>query len=93
MTSYFQRFGRATGSHTAKTAPPVLGSAVRFPYGAFQFKARIPKGAAFEIQASNDVKTWRVIVEDTSPLVGVAESFWIAKSSPDNWTVEIPSAS
>jgi hypothetical protein len=69
FTSYFQRIGRATGSNRngEKVAPPVLGPAVRFPYGAFQFKARIAKGAAFEIQASNDLKNWRVIVEDSSP--------------------------
>ncbi|MDB6111948.1 MAG: hypothetical protein JWR69_3698, partial [Pedosphaera sp.] len=36
-----------------------------------------------------DSQTWAA----NPPLVGVAESFWIAKSSPDNWTVEIPAAS
>src|SRR5690349_5800471 len=69
FTSYFQKIGRKAGANRngEKLAPPVLGSGVRFPYGAFQFKARIGKGVAFEISASSDLKNWRVIVEDTAP--------------------------
>src|SRR4051812_43237275 len=46
--------------------PPVLGPAVRFPYGAFQLKARITKGAQYEIQATTDLQHWHTITTDTA---------------------------
>jgi len=41
----------------ATLPPPQLDSPVRFPYGPFQFKFQIPKGAAYEIQASPNLQT------------------------------------
>ncbi|MDB6122967.1 MAG: hypothetical protein JWQ71_1960 [Pedosphaera sp.] len=46
--------------------PAVLGPAVRFPYGAFQLKARITKGAQYEIQATTDLQHWQTICTDTA---------------------------
>src|SRR5436309_3122909 len=64
ITSYFQKLG--ANKSAERIPPPLLGPGVRFPYGAFQFKIRVAKGAAFEIQASTDMKNWRMIAEDTS---------------------------
>ncbi len=36
-----------------------LHSAVRFPYGPFQFKFQLPKGVAYEIQASANLEVWQ----------------------------------
>ena len=47
-------------------APPHLTSAVRFPYGPFQFKFQLPKGAAFEIQASTNLQSWQPILPGKS---------------------------
>jgi len=53
-------------SKPAILAPPHLTSAVRFPYGPFQFKFQLPKGAAFEIQASSNLQTWQPILPGKS---------------------------
>ena len=45
---------------------PVLGSAIRFPHGAFQFQVRLSGGTAYELQASSDMKNWKSIHSDTS---------------------------
>jgi hypothetical protein len=46
---------------TEPQPPPRLGSPVRFPYGAFQFKINAARGTEFEIQASSDFKNWTPI--------------------------------
>lgn len=52
----------------AEQALPVkLTSAVRFPYGAFKFKATVPKGVICKIEASSNLKNWSAISEQSSP--------------------------
>ncbi len=46
--------------------PAVLGDAVRFPYGAFAFKTHLPKGTAYFIEASSDLKNWSFIAQEVS---------------------------
>jgi len=53
-------------SKAAVLAPPHLTSAVRFPYGPFQFKFQLPRGATFEIQASTNLQTWQPILPGKS---------------------------
>src|SRR5437763_6927438 len=47
-------------------APPVLGSAMRFPYGPFQFKTRLAKETPYTIQASTDLKNWKTVAESSA---------------------------
>ena len=54
ITSFF---GKKT--KTAVMTPPHLHSGVRFPYGPFQFKFQIPKGASYEIQVSSNLQNWQ----------------------------------
>jgi hypothetical protein len=56
------RFGR----HTESLIPPMLDEAVRFPYGPFRFKVRLPKGADYMILASTDLHTWSPLAKGTS---------------------------
>ena len=48
------------------TSPPLLGDAVRFPYGPFRFRSRLVKGAKYTVLASTDLKTWTVTGEATA---------------------------
>jgi hypothetical protein len=48
-------------------APPALGEPLRVPYGPFRFSSRLPKGRAYVVQASTDLKTWTAIGEGTAP--------------------------
>ena len=48
-------------SKLAALAPPHLHSGVRFPYGPFQFKFQIPKGASYEIQVSSNLQNWLAV--------------------------------
>ncbi|PYK59162.1 MAG: hypothetical protein DME21_13820 [Verrucomicrobia bacterium] len=48
-------------SKLAALAPPHLHSGVRFPYGPFQFKFQIPKGASYEIQVSSNLQNWQAV--------------------------------
>ena len=41
--------------------PPLLRDARRFPYGPFQFKTQLPKGAEYTIHCSTDLHTWSLI--------------------------------
>src|SRR4051812_16165785 len=67
LSSLIQRIGfNADDDNAHGSAPPVLGPVVRFPYGAFQLKARLGKGSEYEIQTSSDLKNWRTIHADTS---------------------------
>jgi hypothetical protein len=71
LTSLFQKIGASGGTSFRKkveatVVPAMLGPAVRFPYGAFQLKARIAKGVPFEIQASTDLAHWQPIATDTT---------------------------
>ena len=43
-----------------------MSSGIRFPYGAFRFKARIGRDVHFEIHASTNLKEWRTIVDDVA---------------------------
>lgn len=56
------RFGRTTEA----VAAPTLSGAVRFPYGPFQFKTRLNRGAHYEIHASTDLHNWRSLARDTA---------------------------
>jgi hypothetical protein len=56
------RFGR----HTESLIPPMLDEAIRFPYGPFRFKVRLPKGADYIILASTDLHTWSPLAKGTS---------------------------
>lgn len=62
-------------------APPTLAEPVRFPYGPFRFKARLPRGANFSIEASSDLKNWQPVakgvakVEDYEHLDSEASKF------------------
>lgn len=51
-------FGREKAEDVA---PPQLRDPVRFPYGPFQFKATVLRGASYEIRASTDLKNWLLI--------------------------------
>jgi hypothetical protein len=64
INSLFQKFVR--GKKAEQVAPPVLGDATRFPYGPFQFKTRLPKGTAYQIDVSADLKTWTDIANGTA---------------------------
>src|SRR5260370_21551218 len=46
------------GGDSEQLGPPVLGSAVRFPYGPFQFKFQVVKGMPYEIEATTNLKSW-----------------------------------
>ena len=56
ITGFFQKKGKAT-----VVAPPHLRSAVRFPYGPFEFQFQVTKGASYEIQASSNLQNWLAI--------------------------------
>src|SRR5436305_1085246 len=45
-------------------APPSLVEAVRFPYGPFQFKTHLPKGAPYEVQSCTDLQNWTSICKE-----------------------------
>jgi len=57
--SIFNLFGKK--GKTAVMVPPHLHSAVRFPYGPFQFKFQVPKGASYEIQVSPNLQIWQAM--------------------------------
>src|SRR5439155_15679886 len=40
-------------------APPILEEAIRFPYGPFKFKARLPKGVFYTVQTCTDLRSWQ----------------------------------
>lgn len=66
--SLAQKFGSSASKRKAESSavPPILDSAVRFPYGAFRFKAILSKGASYEVQASTDLKIWSPIASETA---------------------------
>jgi hypothetical protein len=57
---------RAFRGRAVAVTPPVLGDATRFPYGAFSFKARLPKGTSYFIEASTDLQNWSFVEQDTA---------------------------
>ena len=70
LNSFIQRLNPKSGAASSKgisIAPPVLVTPVRFPYGPFRFHSQLPKGLAYEVQASTDLKNWIPLFEDTSP--------------------------
>ena len=46
--------------------PPRLYDPVRFPYGPFKFKTRIPKDVSYEIEAGRNLTAWETIASATS---------------------------
>jgi len=64
--SLFQKIAGGKGTNRQPVQPPVLGSAIRFPYGAFKFKARLASGIAYEIEATTNLTAWTSISTDTS---------------------------
>src|SRR5260370_37812442 len=46
--------------------PAVLGDSLRVPYGAFSFTTHLPRGTAYFIEASTDLKNWRFIAQEVS---------------------------
>src|SRR6266481_2830155 len=54
------------GRNAEELGPPVLGSAVRFPYGPFQFKFQVVKGLPYEIEATTNLKSWVSIFSGTA---------------------------
>jgi hypothetical protein len=67
FSSLIRKLGRKTASNEdgAQIPAPVLGPVIRFPYGAFQLKAGITKGVAFEIEATTDLEHWQTIATET----------------------------
>ena len=65
-----QKFGSDTLSHFHRRREPAHApefiSGMRFPYGAFRFKAKIGKEVHFEIHSSTDLKNWRTVIDDTA---------------------------
>lgn len=59
INSLLQKIGHRRRRETL--APPALGEAMRFPYGPFRFKARLPKGREYSILVSADLRTWTEI--------------------------------
>ena len=55
-------------TYAAALAAPNLSDAVRFPYGPFQFKTQLPKGTAYVVLASTDLKNWTTISNSTAGL-------------------------
>jgi hypothetical protein len=53
-------FGRKNRS--VIVAPPRLTDAVRFPYGPFQGKFQLPRGAGYEVHASTNLQNWEIIL-------------------------------
>jgi len=50
----------------APLAPPCLGKAIRFPYGAFRFSTQLPRGTSYEVLACSDLKNWTVIAKEVA---------------------------
>lgn len=64
--SFLQKLTDHNSGSDAPAQSPVLGSAVRFPFGPFQFKSQIAKGISYEIEASTNLKNWSQVAADTS---------------------------
>jgi len=56
ITGFFHKKGKSP-----LVTPPQLRSAVRFPYGPFQFQFDVAKTASYEIQASSNLQNWLTI--------------------------------
>lgn len=67
FSSLIRKLGRKSASNEGggPVSAPILGPVVRFPYGAFQLKARITKGVAFQIEATTDLEHWQTIANET----------------------------
>jgi hypothetical protein len=67
IDSFLEKVSNATSFLSFKTEvpvqPPVLGGGNRFPYGPFQFRIQLAKAAPYEIQASTDMRHWKVIAD------------------------------
>lgn len=58
MITILSRFG---GVKNTVIEAPVLIEPIRFPYGAFRFKFRVSREAAYEIEASTDLRNWEIV--------------------------------
>ncbi|MEO5802679.1 MAG: hypothetical protein ABIR24_04050 [Verrucomicrobiota bacterium] len=56
LTGFITSFVRK--SKVASATAPVLGSAIRFPNGPFQFQIKVATGCSYDIQASSDFRNW-----------------------------------
>jgi len=61
-----ERIGPRQGHQGDQTTAPTMSGAVRFPYGPFQFKVRLSRGALYELQASTEMHNWRTIANGTA---------------------------
>ena len=70
FNSLIQKIGASAASLSGRKAqaiaPPVLEAPLRFPYGPFRFKCRIPKGIDLTVLASTDLRTWSILAQDTA---------------------------
>jgi len=68
MRSLFQKLRAkiGLGRTLEHFGPPVLGSAVRLPNGAFQFQIEVAKGMPYEIEATTNLKNWVSIFTGTA---------------------------
>ena len=70
LSALIQHLGVKTPFGTRlKTAsdPPVMGDAVRFPYGPFRFRTRLQKGTDYIVVASTDLRNWAPIGKGKCP--------------------------
>src|ERR1041384_2877791 len=51
---------------TLVSAPPILASAMRVPYGPFRFKTELPQGLQYTVLASTDLRTWTASSKGTA---------------------------
>ncbi|HWX19958.1 MAG TPA: hypothetical protein VN578_08645 [Candidatus Binatia bacterium] len=61
LSSLIEKIGGRRRGEAA--TPPALGEAMRFGYGPFRFKTRLPRGLEYTIQASTDLRTWTVLAK------------------------------
>ena len=67
--SFFEKIRARTGGIGKRAEPfepPTIGSAVRFPYGPFQFKIEVSKGVLYEIEATTNLRNWLSIFRSTA---------------------------
>lgn len=70
LNSLIQKFGAGAaflGSRKAQSSvSPTLGEPMRFPYGPFRFRTRLPKGSQYSVLSSTDLRTWNLNSQGTA---------------------------
>ncbi|PWU15811.1 MAG: hypothetical protein C5B50_14620 [Verrucomicrobia bacterium] len=69
LNTLIQKIGeraKRKGKKTAEIAPPQLIEPLRVPYGPFRFKARLPKGMAYEVHVCTDLRNWKILSSDNA---------------------------